>query len=63
MIRTIPAILEPDVSIELPNMTIYFEDDAWAAANQLSYKNFFIAVSTMKRLKLQNQLDYICQKM
>jgi hypothetical protein len=37
MIRTIPAILEPDVSIELPNMTIYFEDDAWAAANQLSY--------------------------
>lgn len=26
------AILLPGVSIELPNMTIYFEDDEWAAA-------------------------------
>ena len=39
--RTIPAhvnqaILEPDVSIELPTLTMYFEDDAWKAAKQLS---------------------------
>ncbi len=44
MMRTIPAhvnpaILEPEVSIELPNMTVYFEDDAWTAAKQLSNAN------------------------
>ena len=78
MMRTIPAhvnpaILEPDVSIELPTLTMYFEDDAWEAAKQLSSEKSFkvknnlpklfnLSVKTMNTLKLRNQLDYICQK-